>query len=287
MMMNRLKRTEREAVRSRYGNSELLYKVLNGPARELERKLTHLHFTVEELFNEVFSVLDNIKEAPQDVLDSFVPDMWNTMYCDLRDFATDDTLDEEIKLATTEIVYVVLMFLNMCEGRVLANISFELSLQINQHHSEAFSRMSSLFMPSVWRLGEEKVRTRVRAYMDSEDEWISDDVAEVIQTLPSPVNDGDSDTGKKSAKLTNKQLIILFSHMLDVALTSDQTNINALAKLIAAVSGNSQPSIRGKIRDGVDFDCKEVQSDVEILVDLVYPVSPKLAKLMKNSIKNS
>ena len=112
-MRNRLKRSEREAVRNRYATSELLYKVMSKPARELEREMSHFRFSVEELFLEVMSIIDNIKEVPQEAV-GVTRDLWDMLYCDLRDLDTADSPEEEIKTATSEIVYTALLLLSCC-----------------------------------------------------------------------------------------------------------------------------------------------------------------------------
>ena len=65
-MKNRLRRREREAVKSKYAQSECLYKAIGKGARELEKRMGHFRFSVVELFMEVMTVVDNVKECPQD-----------------------------------------------------------------------------------------------------------------------------------------------------------------------------------------------------------------------------
>ena len=283
--MNRLSKSEREGVRNRYA-SELLYKVLREPARELESEMKSSRFTVEELFLEVFNIVDAIKESPQDVFDDMVPGMWKTYYCDLRDMNTTDASDEEIKLAASEIVYCILMMISTCKGSIYNQIKFELSLQLNENHPDAYIRLQNMFNASVWRLGEEKVCARIADYMDSEEEWISDYLEEIYDARlrPQPQVESVTDkTVKGEPTLTNRQLIILFEHMLNVSLTSDSTNINALANLLSAVNGRSANSIRTNIRSGIDYESPAVHKDIDYLEELVRPVSPKLANLLKNS----
>lgn len=284
--MNRLSKSEREGVRNRYA-SELLYKVLRDPARELESEMKSVRFTVEELFLEVFDIVDALKERPEGVWEDIVPGMWKTYYCDLRnDMNTTDVSDEEIKLAASEIVYGILMMLSTCKGSIYNDIRFELSSQLNENHPEAYIRLQNMFTASVWRLGEEKVCARISEYMDSEDEWISDYVDDIYDARTCPQLQVESDinkTVKGEPRLTNRQLIILFEHMLNVSLTSDSTNINALANLLSAVNGRSANSIRTNIRSGIDYASPAVHNDIDLLEELVRPVSPNLANLLKNS----
>lgn len=284
--MNRLSKSEREGVRKRYA-SELLYKVLREPARELESEMKSVRFSVEDLFLEVFDTVDALKEYPEGVWEDIVPGMWNTYYCDLRDdMNTTDTSDEEIKLAASEIVYCVLMMLSTCKESIYNKIKFELSSQLNQNHPEGYIRLQNMFNASVWRLGEEKVCARIADYMDSEDEWISEYLDYIYDARLHPQPQGESVTNKNEIaepRLTNRQLIILFEHMLDVSLTSDSTNIKALANLLSAINGRSANSIRTNIRNGIDYASPAVHNDIDLLEELVRPVSPTLATQIKNS----
>lgn len=283
-MNNRLKRQERESVRSRYATSELLYKVMSGPARELECEMKIFRFSVEELFFYVFSILDNIKEYPEDALDGVVCNLWHTVYCDLRDMDVSDSPDEEIRLATTEVVCVVMILLSMCEGVVYGRLSFDLSIQLNEYSPETYIGFQARFMPAVWRLGEEKVRARIEEYMDSDEEWISDDIEETIEALVAIEQPRENkEKEKKSSALSNKQLIILFEHLLNVTPKTGYTNVKAFSKLIAEVSGHSAGSIRQTVIEGIDYESPSVHDDVDRIEALVRPISERLADCIKNS----
>lgn len=285
-MKNRLRRKEREAVKSKYAQGELLYKAMGKGARELEKRMGHFRFTVEELFMEVMSVIDNVKECPADAHE-LVDDWWNTLYCDFRDLDTAESPDEEIRLATSEVVYVAMLLLNMCQGVAYTRISATLMCQLTESHPEALEEMQKLFLPELWRLGEEKVCTRINAYMEGE-EWISDDIAEMIEGLPAeevPASHADTKTStvKETSGLTNRQLIILFEHILNVSLKPEFTNIKALSVLLGEISGRSAGSIRQSIMKGVDYEKEAVHTDIDRLEALIRPISAALADKLKNS----
>ena len=283
-MRNRLKKSEREAVRNSYATSELLYKAISKPARTLEREMSRFRFSVEELFAEVMSIIDDIKEAPQEA-DNNIRDLWDTLYCDLRDLDTADSPDEEVKTATSEIVYATLLLLSFCEGTLYGKLAFELSLQMNEHHPGALDRIQVMYMPDVWRTGEEKLRSRMEEYMEGE-EWISDDIREMLDTLPSEVLSTDGNTkevDKNNSALTNRQLAILFEHLLNVSLQPGFTNIKAFSQLLAEVSGRSAGSIRQTIMRGVDYESTNVHADIDRIEALIRPISEKIADTIKNS----
>ena len=94
--MNRLSKSEREGVRNRYA-SELLYKLLREPARELESEMKSVRLTVEELFLEVFDTVDPLKEHPEIIWEDIVPGMWKTYYCDLRNDMNSTEVSDEVR----------------------------------------------------------------------------------------------------------------------------------------------------------------------------------------------
>ena len=283
-MKNRLRRREREAIRSKYALNELLYKAMGKGARELEKRMGHFRFSTEELFMEVMARLDDVKECPQDASEA-LDDWWNTLYCDFRDLDTAESPDEEIRLATSEVVYVTLLLLGMCRGRYYQELPTILMTQLTVHHPGIFDELQQLFLPELWRIGEERVHARMNTYMDSE-EWISDEMAVLLENLP--VEHGlevvDGKIGAKGeTRLTNQQLIILFEHLLNVSLQPEFTNIKALSVLLGEVSGRSAGSIRQLIMKGVDYEKESVHADIDRLEALVRPISATLADQLKNS----
>ncbi len=283
-MKNRLRRREREAIRSKYALNELLYKAMGKGARELEKRMGHFRFSVEELFMEVMARLDDVKECPQDASEA-LDDWWNTLYCDFRDLDTAESPDEEIRLATSEVVYVTLLLLGMCRGRYYQVLPTILMTQLTVHHPGIFDELQQLFLPELWRIGEERVHARMNTYMDSE-EWISDEMAVLLENLPVEhgLEEVDGKIGAKGeTRLTNQQLIILFEHLLNVSLQPEFTNIKALSVLLGEVSGRSAGSIRQLIMKGVDYEKESVHADIDRLEALVRPISATLADQLKNS----
>lgn len=285
-MKNRLRRNEKEAIRSEWGENPI-YRVLLTPCRELEKELGRLRLSAEEVFHETLRTLDEVKENPKDaafVLQSF----WDDIYCDLRDTDINDAPEEELQLAASEVVYAVMLMLSMLKGSVYTKLTMELMSKIMGNGSH-FDHLQELFMPNLWRYGEEKLKDYLEAYMESEEEWISDDINDHLSALPKLSNEGakekEPSKNNEQSQLSNRQLILLFENFMNVPLTPEYTNINALAKLISHVSGRSQGSIRQKIREGFDYDSEAVKEDVRLLADLIEPISHEKAESLRKNIE--
>ena len=274
-MKNRLRRREREAIRSKYAGSELLYKAMGKGARELEKRMGSFRFSAEELFMEVMAMVDDVKEEPRCASEA-LDDWWNTLYCDFRDLDTADS---------PEVVYVTLLLLGMCRGRHYEMLPAILMAQLTQYHPHIFNELQQLFLPELWRIGEERVHTRINAYMDSE-EWISDEAAALLENLPAenvPADTKADGTKGATTGLTNRQLVILFAHLRDGRLQREVANIKALSILLSGVSGRSAGSIRQVIMKGVDYEKEAVHDDIDRIEALVRPISATLADQLKNS----
>lgn len=80
--------------------------------------------------------------------------------------------------------------------------------------------------------------------------------------------------------LTNRQLVILFQQLLNVPLSSESTNISALARLISRVSGGKESSIRTQINNmkDIDFSDRNVAVDIQEIADLLEDISKEVKK---------
>ena len=287
-MRNRLCKRERDAVLERYRN-DVLFKWMNRSARALEREMRRFRFSVEELFLEVMDILDRVKESPRDAREECA-DMWNTLFCRYRDMDTADAEDAEIELAVLEVIYVSQHLLGMLGGYRYASLCLQLAGQISQNSAEGYGRMMNVFVPEMYKLKEETLRARVEAYMQDDDEWISDNICDMLDALPDEVHrkvDGSQveSSAASGDQLTNRQLIILFESLMNVGLSSQFTNIKALSRLISRVSGRSEGSIRTAINNGIDYDSATVRNDAQVVVELLDRIDHSLADRVRRNIE--
>lgn len=80
------------------------------------------------------------------------------------------------------------------------------------------------------------------------------------------------DEGCDSNRLDTAQLIILFETLLNVTLDASQTNLSALSRFLAKVSGYKEGSVRSKINEkakGGSYDNAKAKRDAAMLVELL------------------
>lgn len=286
LMQSRLSRRERDAVLNHYQN-DVLFKWMNRSARVLQREMKRFRFSVEELFLEVMRILDQAKESPQDAREEYA-DLWNTLFCKYRDMDTVDAEDAEIEMAVSEVLYVSQHLLGMLGGSKYASLCFQLTGQINQNSAQGYENMMLRFVPEMHKLKEENLHARMEAYMQDDEEWISDDICDMLDALPQEVHKKadesiDETSASSGEQLTNRQLLLLFTHLMNVGHTSGEVNVLALAKLLASVSGRSVGSLRQLMQKEINYSNAQVHKDLDKLVELVKPLSPKIAQLLQNS----
>ena len=285
LMQNRLSKRERDAILNHYKN-DILFKWMNRAGRGLEREMTRFRFSVEELFLEVMRIVDQAKESPRDAREEYA-DLWNTLFCKYRDIDTADSKETEIEMAVSEVIYVSQHLLGMLESSRYASLCLELTGQISLNSAQGYEKMMQIFVPEMYRLNEETLRARIEAYMQNDDEWISDNICDMLKELPEErkkVDEGQDESSVSSGnQLTNRQLIILFMHILNLGNNSRDVNVKAFAELIAKVSGRSSGSIRQKLMEDIDYESPKVHADIDRLAVLLRPLSPKIADLLNNS----
>lgn len=285
LMQNRLSKRERDAILNHYKN-DILFKWMNRSGRGLEREMTRFRFSVEELFLEVMRIVDQAKESPRDAREEYA-DLWNTLFCKYRDIDTADSKETEIEMAVSEVIYVSQHLLGMLESSRYASLCLELTGQISLNSAQGYEKMMQIFVPEMYKLKEEALRARIEAYMQDDDEWISDNICDMLKELPEErkkVDEGQDESSVSSGnQLTNRQLIILFMHILNLGNNSRDVNVKAFAELIAKVSGRSSGSIRQKLMEDIDYESSKVHADIDRLAVLLRPLSPKIADLLNNS----
>lgn len=282
-MLHLLRRNEKESLRSRLLDGLLLYKAFQKPIREFEAEATGFCLSPEEVFWQVVVVLDKVKEYQEDALID-IRGLWDDIYVDYRDLSDDEDGLDLFTAITVFCVQTCLVMLNAPLYRTMTSIIGEQLAKKDQPSH----KMEAAVLNNITRIGTDKFKAAVQVYMNSEEDWLSDEIEEVLDTTPNiqqgiPQKKEDNET--KAIQLTNRQLMILFDLFLNKGFSTEFCNQRALATLLSRVSGRSEGSIRQKIREGVDYEIEDVRNDVNLLAQLLEPIDNTLAKKMRNLIE--
>lgn len=282
-MRYRLRRHEKEELRKRYKDN-VIYKAFTAPCKKYEAQPAGFRLSPEELFWECMTVLDDIKENPEEAPFS-MQEFWSDKVADYREL-DGDVAHESIEQTATLVTLSVMLCLAGQQASLYNELSLMLSCQL-----PLVVDMREHLTANIYRLGEDKFNDAVATYMDS-DEFISDDIEDLLAELPQPmarvVNGQLQKEEEISDRLSIRQLVILFEQALNISLDSAFTNISALATLIEKVSGYKASSIRTSINDLAKrgYDSASVRNDIDRLVTLVEKVKPQLSEQLRNTIKD-
>jgi len=284
-MLRLLRRNEKESLRNKLLDGRLLFKAFQTPVRDYEAGAGGFRLSPEEVLWQICVVLDHIKEQQEDAWHD-VRRLWNDTYVDYRDLSNDGN-DEAIRLFATLTVFAVQVCLTAADEPLYRTMALDIASQLAAEGGVP-QGMEAAVVNNIARLGSEKFTAAVQAYMDSEDDWLSEDIEEVLENIPDVLPsrpEGKEECAGKMSQLTNRQLMILFDLFLNKGFSPEYCNQKALATLLSRVSGRSDGSIRQKIREGVDFDKEDVHDDVNLLAQLLEPIDSSLAGKMKKLIE--
>lgn len=173
-MRNRLRRSEKEAIRSKYAHHPV-YLALRNPATLLCDE-TRFRLSAEELFLWCMAEMDELKRMPTEYTQRarvLVSDLRN----DLRDMSEDGVTDGDIVKAASEVAFVLTILLAAHGSMAYARIISELTMQISTEETNILHRT---FMPELWRTdGENYLHEYMQEYMDS-DECLSGDIGKIL-----------------------------------------------------------------------------------------------------------
>lgn len=256
-MDSRLQRNEKTAVRNKFGDNDL-FLFIQAPCAVYERKSAKHKLSTEELFYECMIVLDRIKENPQNAT-IWMGNLWNDLYNSYNDPRMEYE-DEDVRTSATEVVLCVSCCLGVYKSTYYNKLNILLMKQITECYPD-FQEMLENYSAGIYRLGEERFRNAVVAYMDSRD-FYSDDIADLIQGISSP------------EQLTITQSIFLFAGLFDVSLDKDYTSQSKLAELIGRITPYDSESIRTRISElqklhEKDAFTRKIREDIELAAKII------------------
>lgn len=104
------------------------------------------------------------------------------------------------------------------------------------------------------------------------------------EAKPESVTDVTGAESIATPQLTNRQLVILFTALMDLSLDSEKLSKTGLSRLLSAVSGRSQEGLRKTIQEVSKngYETPEARQDVLLVANLIENMAPRLANKLKN-----
>lgn len=157
----------------------LLYKAFQKPIREFEAEATGFRLSPEEVFWQVVVVLDKVKEYQEDALID-IRGLWDDIYVDYRDLSDDEDGLDLFTAITVFCVQTCLVMLNAPLYRTMTSIIGEQLAKKDQPSH----KMEAAVLNNITRIGTDKFKAAVQVYMNSEEDWLSDEIEEVLAQSP-------------------------------------------------------------------------------------------------------
>lgn len=242
MRLDLLSQSERNAIRNEY-SKDVLYKTMNALCRNLQPKMAPIDILFEDIFVMTCSILDDIKDDPDDFYDYHLSSVWEEIAGEMRLLpkATNNTI--AIDNAISTMLYLVCLFLTQWSHPDKGKFQTSILWCLGEHR--AISDQVRTEIDTQRNLLQAKIKSvSLPNYLDSE-EYVSLDVADLLIKVED--KNSNQDELEESNRLTNSQIILLFIEFLELNLS--ECNINGIAKLIASVSGRSQDSLYHKIKE--------------------------------------
>ena len=277
-MKNRLRRHEKEAIHNKYKDLPL-YKLLYAPTKAFEREMKRFALSSDEVFMEVMDILDHIKMDKKEAR-NYVRSLWNTYYCDYRDLADTQVPDEEITLATSVVLYGVVMCLNQAVSHT--SLSAIILTQLSEPDNKVnIPHLNETYNKTYYRLNAQQIADSFADYMKGESQ-VSQEIEVLLSNLPQMPVEELIQTNDNQDRISNRQLVLLFLELFNVPL-DQSTNISAFSKFLAFVSGRSAGGIRDIInRKEVDYDSDKTREDLALLAQKIAPFAPRIAARLKD-----
>ena len=177
-MLHLLRRNEKENLRSKLLDENILFKAFRTPIRVFEAEVvTGFRLSPEEVFWQVVIVLDKIKEHQKDAWPD-IRGLWNDIYIDYRELS-DKYDDKNVRLFASLTVFVVQVCLGCIDVPLYRTMAFEMASQLAKENQPS-ERMKAAVLNNIARIGTCKFETILHDYMNSDGAWLSEDIKDIL-----------------------------------------------------------------------------------------------------------
>lgn len=167
-------------------DQHVLFKAFQTPIRGFEAEVVSgFRLSPEEVFWQVVIVLDKIKEHQEDAWPD-IRGLWNDIYVGYRELS-DKYDDKNVRLFASLTVFVVQVCLGCIDVPLYKTMAFEMASQLAKENQSS-ERMKAAVLNNIARIGTRKFETTLHDYMESEEEWLSDDIEGILENFSSAAN---------------------------------------------------------------------------------------------------
>lgn len=279
MTMKQLTTQQRQKIKACY-QRHWLYSHLYSPAKEMERRLSTLRISPEELFVECMGQLDLFLDDPE----AYLPigrSLYDDYYCELRERGNLSTTEKEVERGSVELCFVLNYLFSAIEEEILAiSVTSHLTESLI-NYPETYAELSQWLEPKLWVASQTRFFEELGRYVDAKPHLSATIEKQLMEWNEGPSTSQVDEKSQSEGEIySNRQVVILFQELLNISLSAEDTNIKELARYIHKVTGRNVETIRTNIKrlnkayDVSNIDINRITKDLE-------QFSPELAKAIR------
>ena len=257
-----------------------LYRMIVVPSKEIEQILSRVRLSPEEVFLECLTQLEKALDNP-DAYKMEARMLWDDYYCEFRDSSPSDTTVGELGLAATEICFVMSFIFNSIETRLTVKTIMPKIVKKMIEHEELYDKVEQSFKKTLPFPETDRCIQELQTYV-AEGKKLSQTILDQLEDWgEGKIKSGEIEFIESSGDIySNRQVVILFQELLNISLSSEDTNITELARYIHKVTGRNIETIRtyikrlNKVDEYPNKDINRITKDLE-------QISPELAKAIR------
>lgn len=180
-MQRKFTENERDAIRNKYG-AEPLFQVAEVICQFFDNRLQAFVIWPEDIFNEVASVIDNIKENGDEYIPK-IQHLWKIIYPRFREY--DKTIpDEQIALATSIVLDIAAISLHLSLDEVHQYMGQLLMGVISNNNKDQWEAVLTDLGKASNHLSK-PLRAWINSYMEiNNEQYISDEIDDMFAPAP-------------------------------------------------------------------------------------------------------
>lgn len=176
-MQQRLPKNSQDLVNKSFKN-HIILKVIDKSCKQYESRMNTMRFSTTEIFVEVISMIDDIREESVDY--DFV-NAFDNLFCRLREYDSSANNDDAKMAASVSIIWVAyLLFLCYDKKDYYEHWAHRLTGNLKSHDIN-YRQILEDISSKLPEHQHEEIKACILGYIDNPDKWLSQQIEETIK----------------------------------------------------------------------------------------------------------
>ena len=176
-MQQRLPKNSQDLVSNSF-KDHIILKVIEKSCKQYESRMNTMRFSTTEIFVEVISMIDDIREES---VDYAFGNAFDNIFCRLREYASSANNDDAKMAASVSITWVAyLLFLCYDKKDYYEHWAHRLTGNLKSHDIN-YRQILEDISSKLPELQHEEIKACILGYIDNPDKWLSQQIEETIK----------------------------------------------------------------------------------------------------------